>query len=277
MHSAPDLKHHFRLEENVTQVALVTGATGAIGQAIVRQLAARDGFEVVLAARNEAQAQQAVAEIQRATGNPRVRYELVDVSRRASIEALVARWRGPLHVLINNAATSPRQRQVTPEGIEVQFATNVLGYFWLTQLFSQRLLASVPARVINVASYWAGDLDLTDLEFKRRRYTNSAAYRQSKQANRMLTAAFAERLRPHGVTVNACHPGDVNSHLSNDLGFGGSTSPDDGADTPVWLATDPVGQQVTGQYFEQRRAVRCRFGEDTAAVEALYAACLAYS
>ena len=277
MHSAPDLGHHFRLEENVIQVALVTGATGAIGQAIARQLAARDGFEVVLAARNEAQAQLAVAEIQRATGNPRVRYELVDVSRRASIEALVARWRGPLHVLINNAATSPRQRQVTPEGIEVQFATNVLGYFWLTQLFSQRLLASVPARVINVASYWAGDLDLTDLEFKRRRYTNSAAYRQSKQANRMLTAAFAERLRPHGVTVNACHPGDVNSHLSNDLGFGGSTSPDGGADTPVWLATESAGQLVTGQYFEQRRAVRCQFGEDTAAVEALYAACLAYS
>ena len=173
-------------------------------------------------AANEAKAEQAVAEIQRATGNPHVRYELVDVSRHASVEALVKRWRGPLHVLINNAAASPRQRQETPEGIEVQFATNVLGYFWLTQLFSEHLKASAPARVINVASYWAGDLDLTDLEFKRRRYTNGAAYRQSKQADRMLTVAFAARLKPYGVTVNACHPGDVNSRLSNDLGFGGS-------------------------------------------------------
>jgi NAD(P)-dependent dehydrogenase (short-subunit alcohol dehydrogenase family) len=153
----------------------------------------------------------------------------------------------------------------------------VLSYFWLTQLFTERLKESAPARVINVASYWAGDLDLSDLEFKRRRYSNGTAYRQSKQANRMLTVAFAERLKPFGITVNACHPGDVNSRLSNDLGFGGSTSPDDGADTPVWLATDLIGQRETGKYFDQRHAVRCPFGEDTAAVEALYAACLAYT
>jgi NAD(P)-dependent dehydrogenase (short-subunit alcohol dehydrogenase family) len=240
-------------------------------------LAEQTTCEVVLACRDEAKAEQAVSEIKRATGNPRVRYELVDVSRHASIEALVNRWRGPLHVLINNAATAPRQRQVSPEGIEVQFATNVLGYFWLIQLFSEHLKVSAPARVINVASYWAGDLDLTDLEFKRRRYANGTAYRQSKQADRMLTVAFAARLKPHGVTVNACHPGDVNSRLSNDLGFGGQTPPDDGADTPVWLATDLVGQRETGKYFEQRRATRCRFGEDMVAVEALYDACLAYA
>jgi hypothetical protein len=79
------------------------------------------------------------------------------------------------------------------------------------------------------------------------------------------------------VTVNACHPGDVNSRLSNDLGFGGQTSPDEGADTPVWLATDPTGQHATGKYFDQRRAVRCRFSEDTLVVEALYEACRAYN
>jgi NAD(P)-dependent dehydrogenase (short-subunit alcohol dehydrogenase family) len=261
----------------MNQISLVTGATGTIGKAIVRQLAERADHDVVLAARDEAKARQAVTEIQRATGNPNVRYEVVDVARRASIQALADRWRGPLHVLINNAAASPRQRQETPEGIEVQFATNVLGYFWLTQLFTERLKDSAPARVINVASYWAGDLDLSDLEFKRRRYSNGTAYRQAKQANRMLTVAFATRLKPFGISVNACHPGDVNSHLSNDLGFGGSTSPDDGADTPVWLATDPIGQAETGKYFDQRRAVRCPFGEDLAAVEALYAACLAYT
>jgi NAD(P)-dependent dehydrogenase (short-subunit alcohol dehydrogenase family) len=99
---------------------------------------------------------------------------------------------------------------------------------------------------------------------------------QSKQANLMLTVAFAARLKSYGVTVNACHPGDVNSRLSNDLGFGGQTTPDEGADTAVWLATDPMGQRETGKYFEQRRAVRCRFGEDTAAAEALYELCLAY-
>jgi NAD(P)-dependent dehydrogenase (short-subunit alcohol dehydrogenase family) len=261
----------------MSQIVLVTGATGAIGKAIARQLAEHNGIEVVLACRHEEKAKQAVTEIQRATGNPNVHYEIVDVSRYSSIQALAHRWRGPLHVLINNAAASPRQRQQTTEGIEVQFATNVLGYFWMTQLFGEHLKAAAPARIVNVASYWAGDLDLTDLEFTKRRYNNGTAYRQSKQANRMLTVAFAARLAPYDITVNACHPGDVNSRLSNDLGFGGQTTPDDGADTPVWLATDPVGQRETGKYFEQRRAVRCHFGEDTAAVEALYAACLAYA
>ncbi len=260
----------------MNHVILITGATGAIGKAIARQLAEIETHEVVLACRHEEKARQATAEIQRVTGNPNVRYELVDVSRHSSIHALIERWSGPLHVLINNAAASPRQRQETPEGIEMQFATNVLGYFWMIHSFGEQLHASTPARVINVASYWAGDLDLSDLEFKRRRYTNGTAYRQSKQANRMLTVAFASRLKPYGITVNVCHPGDVNSRLSNDLGFGGQTTPDEGADTPVWLAVDPVGQRETGKYFEQRRAVRCRFGEDAAAVEALYQACLAY-
>ena len=167
----------------MNRVALVTGAAGAIGKAIARQLAAQDGYEVVLACRNEEKAQRAVDEIKHATRNSNVRYELVDVSRRASIQALVDRWQGPLHILINNAATAPRQRQETPEGIELQFAANVLGYFWMTQLFSECLARSAPARVINVASYWAGDLDLSDLEFKRRRYNNNTAYRQSKQYN----------------------------------------------------------------------------------------------
>jgi NAD(P)-dependent dehydrogenase (short-subunit alcohol dehydrogenase family) len=130
--------------------------------------------------------------------------------------------------------------------------------------------------VVNVASYWAGDLDLDDLEFRRRPYDNNTAYRQSKQANRMLTVAFAERFAEHNVTVNACHPGDVKSHLSKNLGFGGHESPQEGARTPAWLATGPIGQQETGKYFEDLQMRSCRFGEDTVAVNALYEACLAY-
>ena len=256
-------------------IAIVTGATGAIGRAIARQLAAKN-YQVILAARNEAKARQAVEDIMQATGNKQVRAELVDLARQASIRALVDRWEGPLHVLVNNAGATPRSRQETAEGIELQFATNVLGYFWLIDAFSEILKQSAPARVVNVASYWAGDLDLADLEFKRRRYNNNTAYRQSKQADRMLTVAFAEKLKPFGVTVNACHPGDVNSTLSNNLGFGGHDSPDEGADTPVWLATGETGGQVTGQYFERRRQVSDRFAEDKAAIEMLYQACRNY-
>jgi NAD(P)-dependent dehydrogenase (short-subunit alcohol dehydrogenase family) len=259
------------------QVVLITGATGAIGQAIAWQIAAKPGYEVVLAARNEDKAWQTVHEIIRATGNQQVRYEVVDVSHQASIQALAGRWRGPLHVLVNNAGTTPRSRQETPEGIELQFASNVLGYFWMILAFEEILQQSAPARVVNVASNYAGDLDVSDLEFKRRRYHNNTAYRQSKQANRMLSVALAEKLKSKGIAVTACHPGSVNSTLSNALGFGGSESPDEGARTPVWLATEPVGQQQTGKYFDNLREVRCRFGEDKAGVEALYQACLHYT
>jgi len=190
--------------------AAVTGGTGAIGKATARLLAEK-GLKVVLIARNEAKAKRAVKEITVDSGNDRVSYQIANLARHSAIENLRSKWSGPLSILINNAAASPPQRTETPEGIEMQFATNVLGYFWMIQEFKEILISSAPARVINVASYWAGGLDMDDLEFERRPYTNGAAYRQSKQANRMLTAAFARRLQGKGVTVNACHPGDVNS------------------------------------------------------------------
>ncbi len=259
------------------RVALVTGATGAIGKAIARQIAAEDDFEVVLAVRDEEKARQAVREITEATGNSHVRYELVDLARHASVRALAERWQGPLHVLVNNAGATPRRRQETPEGIELQFATNVLGYFWMIRELADALREAAQARVVNVASYWAGDLDLDDLEFQRRPYNNGTAYRQSKQANRMLTVAFAKRLAPGGVTVNVCHPGDVNSKLSNDLGFGGHESPDQGARTPVWLAVGPVGGEQTGKYFSDLREQPDGFAEDEQAIERLYQICRSHT
>ena len=203
-------------------VAAVTGATGSIGRAIARQIAANDSYEVVLLCRDEGKAARVVEGIQQSTGNEKVRYEVVDLSRQTSIEELADRWLGPLHALVNNAAVTPRSRQETAEGIELQFATNVMGYLWLTEALREVMTASAPARVVNVASYWAGDLQIDDLEFKRRSYNNNSAYRQSKQANRMLTVAYAERLKSHKIAVNVCHPGDVNSRLSNNLGFGGT-------------------------------------------------------
>lgn len=261
----------------VARIVMVTGATGAIGEAIARQLAERPEHEVVLACRDADRAARTRERIRRATGNDAVRVELVDVSSRASVAALAERWRGPLHVLINNAAQCPRERRVTPEGLELQFATNVMGYVWTMLSFERILADSSPARVINVASYWAGGLDLDDLQFERRRYDNDDAYRQSKQANRMLTVAFAKRFADHGVTVNACHPGDVNSKLSNDLGFGGGQTPDEGAATPVWLARSQEGGRLTGRYFARCSEQPCSFSKDRKAIEALYRICLGHA
>lgn len=260
-----------------TAVALVTGATGAIGQAIARQIAALPGYEVVLLARNAGKALRVVREIVAVTGNEKVSFAVVDLALRSSIADFAAGWRRPVQVLVNNAAIAPLAREETAEGIEMQFATNVLGYVWLTEALAPWLIRDAPARVVNVASYWAGDLDLADLEFRRRRYDNHTAYRQSKQANRMLTAAYAERLQAQGVSVNACHSGDVNSALSNALGFGGHERPDQGARTPVWLATDPALHGITGKYFEHGRQVRGPFAENKAQVAALLEACEGYA
>ncbi len=259
------------------RVALVTGGTGAIGKAIAQRIAQAPEYQVVLGCRDHARATAAAASIRQATGNDRVSFELVDLASPVSIRALAERWRGPLHVLVNNAAVTPRRRQETTDGVELQFATNVLGYLRLTQALLPALGEADGARVVNVASYWAGDLDLDDLEFRRRPYTNGAAYRQSKQANRMLTVALAERLSEQGINVNACHPGDVNSTLSNNLGFGGHETPDQGALTPAWLATASQAANANGRYFEHLREVRCRFGEQRDAVEALYQRCLDYA
>jgi NAD(P)-dependent dehydrogenase (short-subunit alcohol dehydrogenase family) len=262
--------------EKQKKTAVVTGSTGAIGSAIARQIASK-GYRVILVARHEGKVKRVVREIIGSTQNPEINYEIVDLTSQVEIQNLADRWVGPLHVLVNNAAVTPRSRQESAEGVEMQFATNVLGYFRMTKVFRETLVRSAPARVVDVASYWAGGLDLDDLEFAKRRYTNGAAYRQSKQANRMLAVAWANRMEEEGISVNVCHPGDVNSTLSNNLGFGGAESPDQGAATPAWLATDPMGGKVTGKYFEHFRETRCRYGEDHNGVEALFRICETYS
>ena len=178
-----------------------------------------------------------------------------------------------MHLLVNNAATAPHKRTETSEGIEVQWATNVLGYFWMIEYFQPFMDGQSGARIVNVASYWAGGMDLNDPEFKSRSYDNDVAYRQAKQANRMLSVAFSERLKSKGITVNACHPGDVNSKLSNAFGFGGSESPEQGAVTPLFLSLSEEVHRVTGKYYEHMKPVACPFSRDHEAIERLYDIC----
>lgn len=259
-------------DDQEPHVYLVTGATGAIGEAIALGLAKDPRIEVVLGCRNGHKGKATAERIAERTGNSRVRFSLLDVSLAESIQALVKDWRGPLHGLVNNAAIAPRTRQTTVEGIESVFATNVLGYFRMIRECLPLLRSGAPARIVNVASYWSGGLELDDLQFDRRAYDNDSAYRQSKQADRMLTAAFAPQL-PDGVVVNACHPGDVDSQLSRDLGFSGHESPEMAARTPVELALGIIGAEANGAYFEHGKQKACRFAKDREAFETLYATC----
>jgi retinol dehydrogenase-13 len=256
-------------------VAAVTGATGSIGKAIATGLAKLD-YQVVLITRDELKSIQVVEEIKQSTGNRSISYQLADLSRKQSIVDLVESWRMPLKILINNAAVTPKERKETPEGIELQFATNVLGYFWTSIYFRKLLQEFAPARIVNVASYWAGGLDLTDLEFEQRSYDNNKSYRQSKQANRMLTPVFAKKFAADNIVVNSCHPGDVNSKLSNNLGFGGSQSPQQGAKTPIWVATSDSIRGVTGKYFENKQITSCRFARLQEESHELFSICKTY-
>lgn len=258
------------------KTALVTGATGAIGTAITRKLLQTGSFRVIMVVKDEAKADSIMRQVIRETGKEDISRVRVDLSRKQEVFDFAKSLEHPVHVLVNNAACTPRQRLETPEGIEMQWATNVLGYFWMMQAFTEHLKSGAPSRIVNVASYWAGDLDFSDLEFRKRRYNNDTAYRQSKQADRMLTVAFAERLKPLNITVNACHPGDVNSKLSNNLGYGGHESPDQGARTPAWLAVSTEVEGITGKYFADQRQDLCHFSRDRRSIERLYEICSGY-
>jgi len=271
-----ELLFHGNIEKGDLKTVVVTGATGAIGKAISRQIAGKQDYMVIMISRDEIRAVQAVSEVRKRTGSHDVYYLLADLSSKEEIENLANSISMPLDVLINNAACTPVVREETSDGIEKQWATNVLGYFWMINTFSKLLSKSAPSRIVNVASYYAGGLDLGDPEFRLRNYDNNSAYRQSKQADRMLSSAFAEKFKSRGISVNACHPGEVNSRLSNDLGFGGHESADKGAETPVWLATTSVGMEFTGKYFEYLQERSCMFSRDAGAVKHLYDLCESY-
>lgn len=251
---------------------IVTGAYGAIGREIARQLAEKGHF-VCLVGRDEDQLEKAREAIIRDTANEDIAIAAVDLSSKKSIMDFCNDWQRPLHVLINNASTTPRHREENDEGLEMQFAVNILGYFRMIKYLTCILNTSAPARIVNVASYYAGGMMVNDLQFNERVYNNDAAYRQSKQAERMLTVAFAERLQSLGITVNSCHPGEVDTKLSNSMGFRGSTPVADGAATPVFLALDPSVENVTGKFFARKHEERDEFAWHRNEIERLYEVC----
>lgn len=257
------------------KTAIVTGAYGAIGKAIVTALARKE-YMVFAAGRDENKLTALCREMTGSTGNRDIFPILLDLSLREEIWQMTRKWDKPLDLLVNNAATGPRQRTETADGTEMQWAVNVLSYFRLIEWLYPFMKGRPDARIVNVASYWAGGLEMQDVEFRVRRYDNDAAYRQAKQANRMLTAAHAALLKNEGITVNACHPGDVNSKLSNSFGFGGHETPEQGAATPLMLATDPVLKGKSGHYYEHMQKVSCPFSSNPGEVGALYDLCKQY-
>jgi retinol dehydrogenase-13 len=267
---------------------IVTGPTSGVGREIALQLADL-GAEVILACRDLQKGGTLSNEIESLTGQKGV-VMMIDTSSQESIREFAQEFLDRydrLDVLINNAAVSrgklPKIKSV--DGIELTFATNVLGYFLLIRELLDRIKQSAPARIINVASSFASDLDLDDLQFERRPFESFKAYAQSKACDRMLTWALARRLEGAGVTANAMTPGlitetELYRNATPDLVqrltkiSGGRTSAD-GADTAVWLASDPDLEGVTNKFFEDREERECEF-RNTEAEEKLWRMCEGY-
>ena len=249
---------------------VITGPTSGIGKEIAFGLGAL-GASLVLACRDVELGHKVANEISQLTGTGNVKVMRIDTSSRQSTREFAREFRekhSRLDVLINNAALNRAQRHTNGDGIELTFATNVLGYFSLTHELLPLLQAAPAARIINVASAFAGDLDLDDLQFERRTYEGPKAYAQSKVCDRMLTWAFARRLQDSTVTANAMTPGlvaetglyrDTPPEIVNRLRKISQRSSEAGADTAVWLASSREVEGISGKFFEERQVVECEF------------------
>ncbi|MEV4541151.1 SDR family NAD(P)-dependent oxidoreductase [Micromonospora echinaurantiaca] len=245
--------------------AVVTGGASGIGVETARALAAA-GADVTLAVRNPEAGQRAAAEITGSTGNDRVLVAPLDLADLASVATFVSTWDGPLHILVNNAGIMASPEMRTPQGWEMQFATNHLGHFALTTGLHRSLAAAGGARVVSVSSaaHLRSPVVFEDIHFARRPYDPWLAYGQSKTANVLFAVDATRRWADDGILVNALMPGAIRTNLQRyvsdeDLArmraqSGGGAAqwktPEQGAATSVLVATSPLLNGVGGRYFE---------------------------
>jgi NAD(P)-dependent dehydrogenase (short-subunit alcohol dehydrogenase family) len=268
------------------KVALVTGANAGIGKWTAVGLARR-GAHVLAAARDPARGSAAVEEIRRRSGSARVSLLLADLSSLEQVEGLadaVLSAADRLDVLVNNAGLILGERRVSVDGFEMTFAVNHLAAFHLTNLLLPRLQASVPARIVNVASraHARASLDFDDLQ-STKGYEALKVYGRSKLANVLFTRELAQRLEGTGVTANSLHPGVVRTDFGGDgemgawMALGWSIvkplliSARKGAETSVHLAASEEVEGISGEYWAKCRVIRpSRAGLDMEAAARLW-------
>lgn len=289
------------------KTCLVTGATAGIGEATARELARR-GATVIVVGRNRERCEASVGSIRRETGNVSVEFLAADLSSQVEVRRLAREFRDRhdrLHVLVNNAGALFALRRESVDGIEMTLALNHLGHFLLTNLLLDTIKASGPARIVNVSSdahEMVKGFDFDDPQARTRscgRYGRSSfvslsytlllprshpallQYAQSKLANLLFTYELARRLAGTAVTANALHPGFVASRFSAGNGVLGwfmrrwaglfAISVEEGARTPIYLATSREVDGVTGQYFvKQAPAVSSAASRDEMAARRLW-------
>jgi NAD(P)-dependent dehydrogenase (short-subunit alcohol dehydrogenase family) len=250
------------------KVALITGGTSGIGKAAAKALAAMGG-EVVVTGRNKERGEATVAEIRRATASEKVSLMLADLAVQAEVRRLANDFRerhDRLDVLVNNAGLIQSRRTETPDDIELTLAVNHLAPFLLTSLLLDLLKRSAPSRIITVSSEArrGAKIDFDDLQSERR-YRGFPVYGMTKKANILFTYELAERLEGTGVVANCLHPGGVNTNFGNNNRSSGillfrafkpfMRTPEQGADTLIYLASSPEGGEMNGKYLKDRKEV----------------------
>ena len=260
------------------RTVVVTGATSGIGLAAATRLAGM-GAAVVLVGRNPEKLGNARNVMLRTAPQATVRTQSADLSLVAEVRDLAERLLAEepqIHALINNAGALFPERSVTAEGIERTLATNLLGHFVLTNLLIPRLVASAPARIINVSSggMYGQKIDPDDLQSESE-YRGAAAYARTKRGQVILTEMWAEKLLDRGVMVHAMHPGwartpGVENSMPRFNRIMGPflRTPEQGADTIVWLAGSSQAGESTGSFWLDRKARDTHFVDKTRETEA---------
>jgi NAD(P)-dependent dehydrogenase (short-subunit alcohol dehydrogenase family) len=234
--------------------AIVTGGASGIGIETARALA-NAGAEVTIAVRN--------LEAGRKVQKSNINIDYIELSDLDSIATFVKGWDGPLHILVNNAGLMASPEAHTPEGWELQFATNHLGHFALATGLYPALRAAGGARVVSVSSsaHQRSPVVFEDIHFARRPYEPWAAYGQSKTANILFAVEAARRWAGDGILINALHPGGIRTNLQRYVSdeeldrLRGNNSPawktpEQGAAASVLAAASPLLDGVSGRYLE---------------------------
>ena len=246
------------------RVCVVTGGNAGIGRAIVEALAQQQAL-VVLVSRDKVRGETAVQEIHSALPQANIDLVVGDLSSvdktRQLAQTLLNRYPA-IHLLINNAGVWPTKKQLNEDGLEMGFMVNHLAPFMLNQLLQERLRASAPARIVNVSAglYVNGRVDLQKTPYGHD-FHPIRTYASTKLCNLLCLPLEAEQLAGSGVTINAVHPGVINTKLGimrGPLGWlmklvkRSWATPEQGAIVPVWLATAPELAEVNGRYFNEK-------------------------
>ena len=251
---------------------VVTGASSGLGVETARSLV-RAGAEVVLAVRNPAAGAEASASIAGTTGRSAPEVRVLDLADPGSADAFASAWSGPLHVLIANAGVVTAGLVRTPEGRELQMATNHLGHLRLAIGLHDALVAGAAdrdgARIVSLTSgaHLRAPVDLDDLDHRATPYDPQIAYARSKTADVLFTVEATRRWAGDGVVANAANPGGIRTGLQRDFtqqqrdsldaaeaaGVFAYRTPQQGAATTLVAAVAPELAGVGGRYLDDCR------------------------